>query len=433
MLLNIFYFLALIVFSPVLLYRAARGKYRRGILDRFLGRVPKLEPKDSREGKGTRVWFQAVSVGEVNLLRPILRELKKQAADWEVVISSTSQAGYDLACRLFPDIPVFRCPLDFTWSVRRAVRAVDPDLLVLVELELWPNLIRAAKKHGAKTAIVNGRISDQSFPSYRKIRFFLRRLFRSIDRVMSGSRESSRRFVELGLSEERLSVTGSIKFDGATGDRANEKTAALAALAGITADDQVFLAGSTQSGEEEMALASYRALAGEYPNLRLIVVPRHPERFDEVAEMLAGSGIPFARRGRLDDLSVSEEQKRVLLIDTIGELGAWWGTASIAFVGGSMGSRGGQNMLEPAAYGAAVCFGPNTRNFREIARGLLDADGARVVHDGEELTEFVRRCLSDPDFARSLGERARELVRSQKGAAESSVRELLELAGRAGR
>ena len=427
MLLNILYLLLLVGFSPVLLLRVLRGKYRRGMAERFFGRAPILEPKSAGEGRGPRVWFQAVSVGEVNLLRPILRELKQQAPDWEAVVSSTSQTGYDLAHRLFPDLPVFRCPLDFTWSVRRALKAVDPDLLVLVELELWPNLIREAKKRGVKTAIVNGRISDRSFPAYRRIRFFLKGVFRSLDRVMSGSAESGRRFVELGLDEKKLRVTGSIKFDGAQSDRANEKTMALSRLAGITPEDKVFLAGSTQAGEEAMALAAYRALAGEYPNLRLIVVPRHPERFEEVAETLSRSGVPFVRRSALEDISVSAEQKRVLLVDTIGELGAWWGTASIAFVGGSMGSRGGQNMLEPAAYGAAVSFGPNTRNFREIAQGLLAADAARVVHDGEEMTGFVRRCLADSRFAEGLGQRARELVKAQKGATAASVRELVGL------
>ena len=427
MLLNILYLLLLVVFSPVLLLRVLRGKYRRGMADRFLGRAPILEPKGAREGRAPRVWFQAVSVGEVNLLRPILRELKKQAPDWEAVVSSTSQTGYDLARRLFPDLPVFRCPLDFTWSVRRTLTAIDPDLLVLVELELWPNLIREAKKRGVKTAIINGRISDRSFPSYRRIRFFLKGVFRSLDRVMSGSSESGRRFIELGLDEKKLQVTGSIKFDGAQSDRANEKTMALSRLAGITPEDQVFLAGSTQAGEEAMALAAYRALAGEYPNLWLIVVPRHPERFEDVAEILADSGVPFVRRTALEDPSVSRQRKRVLLVDTIGELGAWWGTASIAFVGGSMGSRGGQNMLEPAAYGAAVSFGPNTRNFREIAQGLLAADAARVVHDGEEMTEFVRRCLADRPFAEGLGRRAAELVKAQKGATAASVRELVGL------
>ena len=223
MLLNILYLLLLAVFSPVLLLRVLRGKYRRGMADRFLGRAPILEPKGAREGRAPRVWFQAVSVGEVNLLRPILRELKKQAPDWEAVVSSTSQTGYDLARRLFPDLPVFRCPLDFTWSVRRTLTAIDPDLLVLVELELWPNLIREAKKRGVKTAIINGRISDRSFPSYRRIRFFLKGVFRSLDRVMSGSSESGRRFIELGLDEKKLQVTGSIKFDGAQSDRANER------------------------------------------------------------------------------------------------------------------------------------------------------------------------------------------------------------------
>jgi 3-deoxy-D-manno-octulosonic-acid transferase len=228
-----------------------------------------------------------------------------------------------------------------------------------------------------------------------------------------------------------------MKYDGAQTDRRNPRTGALRQLAGIADDDIVFLAGSTQEPEEQIAIDILRRLAPQLPRLRLILVPRHPERFDGVARLLDASGIPWQRRTQLDHRGVAGAEAlrspsaqgapgvfpnrdpshpRVLLVDTVGELGAWWGTASIAFVGGSFGSRGGQNMIEPAAYGAAVSFGPNTWNFRDIVAALLAADAAVAVQNANDLEAFVRRCLEEPVYAAALGARAQALVRSQLGA-----------------
>ena len=422
-LLNIAYALFLLAVWPVILYRSMRyKKYRESLGERFFGRAPLLPEKEP----GTvRVWFQAVSVGEVNLLKPIFRSLAETHPDWELVISSTSKTGLGLARKTFPDRTVFPCPLDFSWAVRRAMKRIQPDLLVLVELELWPNLIASAKKSGARVAVVNGRISDGSFPRYRRIRFFLRRVFRSIDLVAAQDAEAAVRFAAIGASDESLKVTGSIKFDGVQTDRTNRKTVELAALGRIDPDDTVFLAGSTQEPEERLAVEAFRALAPEYPRLRLIIVPRHPERFDAVAAMLEESGLPWTRRSRLTEndekIKSGADETRILLVDTVGELGAWWGTARIAFVGGSMGTRGGQNMLEPAAYGAAVSFGPNTKNFRDISSAMLRAEAAVVVTNGDEMTAFVRRCLAEPKFCERLGENAQALVRRSLGATRATI------------
>jgi 3-deoxy-D-manno-octulosonic-acid transferase len=220
-------------------------------------------------------------------------------------------------------------------------------------------------------------------------------------------------------------VTGSIKFDGASTDRCNPATQRLAALAGIQDTDAVFLAGSTQEPEESLAVEVFAKLVTTHPNLRLILVPRHAERFEEVARMLDKSGHIWQRRSALETERVNPSA-RILLVDVIGELAAWWGTASIAFVGGSLGKRGGQNMIEPAAYGAAVSFGPNTWNFRDVVAMLLAREAAVVVQDGAEMEAFVRRCLDDPEFAARLGQKARSLVLEQLGAADRT----LELLGR---
>ncbi len=409
-LLNLCYLALVIVGSPWLAYQAVRrGKYRTGLGAKFLGLVPK------RAGNRNCVWLHAVSVGEVNLLAPLLAEIHRRHPVWECVISTTSLTGYTLARKKYSDHTVFYCPLDFSWAVRTAMRRVRPDCLVLAELELWPNLIRAAREHGARVAIINGRLSEHSFQGYQRVRWLLQPLWQQIDLIAVQNEEYAERFLALGARSTAVHVTGSLKFDGAQTDRANAATIKLAQLAGIAQRDVVFLAGSTQQPEEALALATFQSLRTRFADLRLILVPRHPERFNEVAEMLDAAGLPWQRRSRIAADGLLPEA-RVLLVDTVGELGAWWGTAHIAFVGGSLHKRGGQNMIEPAAYGAAVSFGPNTRNFRDIVAQLLGAEAAVVVNDGAELTAFVQRCLTDHEFANQLGRHARQLVASQLGA-----------------
>ncbi|HVX12522.1 MAG TPA: 3-deoxy-D-manno-octulosonic acid transferase [Pirellulales bacterium] len=407
---NLAYIALIALASPLLVYRAiAQGKYRTGWLQKLFGLVP------SRPGDGPCIWFHAVSVGEVNLLAPLLAEIGRRSPEWRCVVSTTTMTGFAAARKKYGGLTVFYCPLDFSWAVDTALRRIRPTCLVLAELELWPNLIAAARRSGAPVAVINGRLSERSFEGYRRLRRLIGRSLVQIDLVAAQNDEYAKRFLTLGADPRAVCVTGSMKFDGAQTDRQNQATQSLRHLAGILEGDTVFLAGSTQEGEEEVALAAYRASCGEHPQLRLVIVPRHPERFDAVAAMLDRSGVDWQRRSRLEQ-GAPRPEARVLLVDTIGELGAWWGTASIAFVGGSLGNRGGQNMIEPAAYGAAVCFGPNTRNFRDIVDQMLSEQAAVVVQDSAELTTFVRRCLNDQAFANGLGSRARALVRKQLGA-----------------
>ncbi len=428
-LLNIVYVLLLVAISPWLAFQAAtKGKYRQGWSQKLWGLVPR------RTGDAPCVWLHAVSVGEVNLLAPLIAEMAKRRPDWQFVISTTTQTGFDLARRKHSDRTVFFCPLDFSWAVSAAMRRVRPQLLLLAELELWPNLIGAARRHGAAVAVVNGRLSENSFRGYRRLAPFVRGVMRQLDLVLAQNETYAQRFLALGARKESVAVTGSIKFDGATPDRNNPATLRLKAAAGIAGDDIVWLAGSTQEPEEEIAVAVFRRLAERHPRLRLVLVPRHPERFAGVAKMLDQSGLPWQRRTSLAEDSPApprdpgKTKPRILLVDTVGELGAWWGAAQLAFVGGSLGNRGGQNMIEPAAYGAAVCFGPNTRNFRDVVSALLEREAAVVVADESELQAFLERCLSEPEFARGLGERARRFVAEQQGATAVTVDWLLKLA-----
>ncbi|MCS7239534.1 MAG: 3-deoxy-D-manno-octulosonic acid transferase [Thermoguttaceae bacterium] len=409
-LVNLFYLSLLGVASPYLAYQMiSRGKYRHGWSAKLLGFVP------LRSSRRPCVWIHAVSVGEVNLLAPLVDRLLAEFPDFDYVLSTTTATGMAVARTKFPELLTFYCPLDFSWATRRALRRIRPSLLILTELEIWPNLIWAAKKAGAGVAIINGRLSERSFRRYCWIQVLMGRVIGQIDWIFAQSPVYAERFIALGADPGRVVVTGSMKFDGAETCRDNPRTAHLRQLAGIISEDIVFLAGSTQDPEERYALEAFLALRESYPRLRLIVVPRHPHRFESVARLLDASGVAWQRRTELEGRG-ADPSCRVLLVDTVGELKAWWGTAHIAFVGGSLGNRGGQNMIEPAAFGAAVSFGPNTQNFRDIVDTLLTAEAARVVRNQRELAEFVHWCLARPAEASAMGRRAQQVVLANQGA-----------------
>jgi 3-deoxy-D-manno-octulosonic-acid transferase len=418
-LLNVIYAALLLLAAPWLAWQTARtGKYRDGWPAKLFGQVP-LRKSDSR-----CVWIHAVSLGEVSLIGSLVAELRRRHPDWDIVISTTTLTGHALARTRYADLPVFYFPLDFTWAVGRALDRVRPDALVLAELELWPNLIRAARRRDVKIAVANGRLSDKSFRGYARLGRLVRPMLAGLDLVAAQNSAYAERFTSLGASADRVHVTGSLKFDGAQTDRANPATMNLRELADFAASDVVFLAGSTQEPEEQLAIEAFKVLAQRYPHLRLVIVPRHPERFAEVGRTLSASGLIWEKRSGWGTRG-GNRQVRVLLVDRVGELAAWWGTAHIAYVGGSMGERQGQNMIEPAAYGCAVSFGPKTRNFRDVVSALLAAEAATVVHDGPELTAFVERCLADPAFTAEQGRRAAAVVAAQLGATARTV-DLLE-------
>ena len=294
---NVFYVFLILAAFPWLLAQAIRkGKYRQGYAEKFLGLVPR------RTSNGPCVWLHAVSVGEVNLLAPLLGLIGETRPDWECVVSTTTLTGMALAKKKYPGLCVFYCPLDFTWAVGRAMGRIRPDLLVLAELELWPNLVRAARRSGARVAVVNGRLSEHSFAGYRRIRPLAAAMLRRIDLLAVQDAVYARRFLALGADPRSLHVTGSMKYDGAATDRRNPATLRLAALAGFQPDDVVFLAGSTQEPEEAAALDVFRRLQPAWPKLRLVLVPRHPERFETVGRMLDAAGVAWQRRTGLDPI-----------------------------------------------------------------------------------------------------------------------------------
>jgi 3-deoxy-D-manno-octulosonic-acid transferase len=421
-LLDAVYLVALALLSPWLLWRAWKtGRYRRGLRAKLFG--PSSPP-----GLPGAVWFHGVSVGEVHLLRQVVAAFRHRHPDLPCLISSTTDTGLDEARRCFAGLPVIAWPFDFSWAVRRALRLVRPRLVVLAEGELWPNFLLAARATGVPVAVVNGRMSPRSAARYRRLGGLTRRLLGLLDLVAVQTDAHADALRRLGADAGRVVVTGSVKYDGAATDRANPRTRQLRDLFDVRADDRVWVAGSTQAPEEEIVLDAFAALRPRHPTLRLFLVPRQRDRFDEVDALLRRRGVAFVRRSAL----TAPTRADVVLVDTIGELGALWGLSDVAFVGGSLdGRRGGQNMIEPAAYGAAVLFGPHVWNFRRDAERLVDVGGAVQVADGAALRAAVERLLGDAGERAALGRAARGLVLSQQGATARTVELLSGLLDRA--
>jgi 3-deoxy-D-manno-octulosonic-acid transferase len=299
---------------------------------------------------------------------------------------------------------------------------VRPNLIVLAEGELWPNFLLATKAAGVPVAVVNGRMSPRSTRRYQRLRWLVRPLFARLNLIAAQTEEYAANYRALGGLESRVHVTGSIKFDGVESNRLNPRTQELRRLLGIQPGNLVWIAGSTQAPEEEIALAIYQRLKEEHPRLRLILVPRQRDRFEEVASLLRRSDEPFLRRSELPSCLLTPDSCPLILVDTIGELGALWGLADVAFVGGSLdGKRGGQNIIEPAAYGAAVVFGPHVWNFKDIAARLVDARAAVQVRDDAELEAVVRRLLNDVGERERLGNAASRFVAGQHGTTERTI------------
>jgi 3-deoxy-D-manno-octulosonic-acid transferase len=421
---NIVYLIVVIAALPWVLWRRlSGGRPVAAPWQRFMGRVA----VPAAVAGATRIWMHGVSVGEVQLLAALASEMHRQAEDSglaiDIVVSSSTTTGLEVAAKRFGADRVFPCPLDFSWAVNRALNEIRPTLLVLGELELWPNLLAAADHRGILVVVANGRMSERSVRGYARVGPLVRRMLGRVTTVSARAQEDAERFRALGARDVR--VTGSMKFDGVQGDRDASEVQRLRALAGISPSDVVFLAGSTQAPEERLAAEAFVSLREVHPALRLVIVPRHVERSAEVAATLDTLGLRWQARSRLE-AEGPDPGARVLLVDTTGELAWWWGTATVAFVGGSLdGRRGGQNMVEPAAYGAAVCFGPSTRNFRNEVARLLEADAAVVVNDGPDLTAFLGRCLTEPAWASALGARAAALVAGQRGATAATARLIL--------
>ncbi|HEY7191374.1 MAG TPA: 3-deoxy-D-manno-octulosonic acid transferase [Vicinamibacterales bacterium] len=416
--------LALIVLSPYFVYQALRHHKYVGSLGQRLGYLPISFNLDAEES----IWVHAVSVGEVLAARPILAGLRERYPKLRLFLSTTTMSGQQIARSVADVDAVFYFPFDFTFIVRRTLNLVKPRLFVMVETEIWPNLLRECQRRGVRTALVNGRLSPRSYPRYRLVRPFIRRVLADIDRFCVQSEEMARRFVILGADPARIVVTGSLKFDSldpsTAPGRGRER---VLRFFRVTPGRPVLVAGSTSRGEEDAVIRAFNRLrmttAGG--NALLILAARHPERFGEVEKLCQREGLSTARRS---DLPIDAEPKvDAVILDTIGELAQLYQIATAVFVGGSLVPLGGHNILEPAVHGRPIIFGPHMDNFAEIARGFLAQDAAIQVRTPRELEDVVVSLIGDPVRRAKLGAAARALVDANRGAKDKTLDTLTEI------
>jgi 3-deoxy-D-manno-octulosonic-acid transferase len=415
---SILLLVALVVSAPWWLLEMLRhGKYRAGLGER-LGKVP---DRLVSEGAANTIWVHAVSVGEVLAISRVIDELKTLLPDWRVVVSTTTDTGQKLARERFGENDVFYFPVDLPFAVRAYLRALRPKMLVLAESEFWPNLLRLARNSGAAIAVVNARVSDRSLPGYLRFRSWLRRVMQNVQLFLAQSDEDARRLIQIGAPSEQVHVCGNLKFEV----KPPVRTAIATAFAMRREERRpLLIAGSTLDGEESALLEMFRQVMAHYDNSLLVLAPRHPERFEVVASILASSGVPYQRRTQWED--GNPIASGVFLLDSIGELASLYEFADIAFIGGSLVPRGGHNVLEAAQFGTPILVGPYTENFGDIVDVFRKKGALRVV-TSESLSATVLELLENEDERKALGQRALEVMRSQRGATAKTVSGLLEL------
>jgi len=408
-----------VIASPWFIYQAVRYRKYVGSLGQRMGYLPVSFNMDGDDS----IWIHAVSVGEVLTARPLISELKRRYPNLRMFLSTTTMAGQQLARRSVQDVDaVFYFPFDLGFVVRRTLDLVRPKLFIMMETELWPNLLRECRARGIKTAVVNGRISPRSFPRYKMIRPMMRRVMNHIDRFLVQSEESARRFIDLGADPSRVIVTGSLKFDSlelsSTALQARARDRVLRYFR-VPALRSVIVAGSTMKGEEAHVLRAFRKVRTAAPHTLLVLAPRNPERFGDAEQLARSEGWKVAKRS---DLAIdSEPRVDVVIVDTIGELATIYQIATIVFVGGSLVATGGHNVLEPAVFGKPIVFGPHMQNFREIADAFV-SNGAGVQLSGDdELEEAFLSLMGDPVRRARLGAAARALVEANRGANDKSL------------
>jgi 3-deoxy-D-manno-octulosonic-acid transferase len=417
---DLLYVLVLLFTAPFwILAVLFSARWRRGLGER-LGGIPR------RAGDKPCLWVHGASVGEALLAGGFVAEWRRRHPDWDVAVSTFTPTGQDVAKKTFPDLPVFFWPLDLGFCVRRALGRARPAAVALVEMEVWPGFVKECANRRIPVVVVNGRISERSARRYAKLPFG--GTFRLVARFCAQSEEFAARARELGFPADRVEVTGNMKFDGLPEAPSAEARGALAARLGLEAEAPVLVGGSTHDPEEKHLVSAFEELKSEFERLRLVLVPRHPERAGEVARAVAEAGFEVARKTDID-AGVAPGRDAVLVVDTVGELRALWGLATVAYVGGSLTSRGGQNVMEPAAMGKPVVFGPDMTNFRE-ARDLLAAErGCRQVADAAALLPAIRELLSDPAAAAVMGDRARSALQGRAGATARNAAVLESLSG----
>ena len=405
-------------------------RFRSGLMQK-LGWLPE------RRGSAPCFWVHAASVGEMLASRPLVKALDETFPDWEVILSTNTNTGLSVARKDFGDKLSFYFPFDLSWLDRKALTLLRPACILLIELEIWPNFLVAAHERRIPVIVVNGRISAKSVRAFKTIMrlsgAFREALNARENFYCARSQADASRFLELGIAEERVLVTGNVKYDSLPIEVPLERKERLRQIFKLRPEDLVLVGGSTHPGEEEILLRVFKTLKTELPALRLILVPRHIERAPEIEEKVLALGLPCVRRSRLavseanllEGQVIPSEREGIIVVDTVGELQHIYSLAHCVFVGKSLKGIGGQNVMEPAGLARPILFGPHMENFSEEANLLLESGGGRKVGDEGELLEAVRDVLTHSQPAEAMGHRAREVVLKNRGATLRSL-EVLE-------
>ena len=430
--LDLTYLLAVVAISPKLLYRITKyRRYRTGWAQRF-GKITRKNPKKKC------IWLHAVSVGEVNAARTVIKQLENKFSNFEILITTITDTGFARANTLFATRhTVVYFPLDFSWIMHRAFRNIRPAICLLMELEVWPNFVHIARQLNVPVVIVNGRISDKSFSGYKIIRPIAKSMFRKVSLILAQTNQYAQRFIKIGCPVEKVIVTGSLKYDTAQIADKVEGADTLAAQLNI-GNERLWVAGATGNDEEQILLDVYQNLKqkDQFEDLRLAIVPRKPERFDEVAQLIKQTGFELIRYSQVKNQATEKSSistgrptaeyqassiESIILGDTMGDLRKFYSLATIIFVGRSLVPMGGSDMAEAAALGKPIIFGPHAFNFKQTVDALLADNGAIMVNDKQELFEMMQKCLNEPDFARTTAQNGREVIRKNQGATQKTI------------
>jgi 3-deoxy-D-manno-octulosonic-acid transferase len=405
---NLLLIIVTIVLSPYILFKLLTVPKYRGGISQKIGRVRKGVLRVLNDTRP--IWVHAVSVGEVMAAHPLIRDLRKKYPNRKFILSTVTVTGNHTAKQRVPEADaVFYFPFDYPWIVRRVIKTINPVIVLVAETEIWPNFFRELKRQGIPSALINGRISPKSYGNYLKFRAFFTQVFENVTLFCMQSEEDAVRIKDIGASADKVTITGNLKFD-------QKIPTAQHLPVSIAPGRRVITAGSTHRGEEAILLEIYGRLRKKYPDLVLIIAPRHPERFDEVCGIITSAGYECQRRTRMKG-----PVRDVVLLDTIGELRAFYGLCDIAFVGGSLVKVGGHNLLEPAAMKKPVIFSSYMFNFKEISEALIRAGGGIMVKDKDELYGNLDNLLKDNKLASLIGEKAFKVIAENSGATARTI------------
>lgn len=410
--------LLILGFPLILCVLLFKKRCRSGLLQRIGWVVP--QGWDARDHV---LWVHAVSLGEVSAVVPFVTMIHQRYPTIKIVVSTVTETGREAVQQKLVGI-ANHCflPLDYPWIVNRFINSLNPIGFMVVETELWPNLLRALSRRGIPTVILNGRLSSRSFVRYRWVRPFMRQVLSTVSLGLLQSARDEQRFVELGAPPDRVHHTGNMKFDMTMNGIFTSRPPMPRSTFGLSEEERLLIAGSTHPVEEEILLESYRAVSRAFPNVILVLAPRHIERSDALAETIRSFGFPVVRRSRLPESGHQETVgPRVIILDTRGELAHAYGLAYMAFVGGTLVPVGGHNLLEPAAWGKPVCFGPYTDHCQEIADLLVESGGGIRVNNGQGLTETLMKGMQNQDWVSQIGLRVRKVIDDNQGVVERNV------------